>query len=913
MDEIKKTNRITDKTTSRGKKAAVTKSADPSWLEAEDLYLSLIAEALFGYYVIQDYKFCFVNPKLCEIFGYSVEEMLEKEKLLDLVHPDDVEMIKREFLVRIAGEPGTTDIILRSFKKDGSIIYIHAHASLTMYKGRPAIHGNMIDISESISMIARLSESEQKLRLITDHMLDMIAQIDTGARFVYAGTSYKSVLGYDPEEILGKSVVDYVHPADRKRLLVAFEKSETTGQPGKIEIRFRHSDGHYVWLECSGNPIFTNEEFMGGVLACRDISERRETQRALKVSERNLRRQVEYLNTMIDNMNEVFFTYDVDMRVTFANRRAFSLTGYSPEEVIGRNFMEIVVPDEYVRVREKAEQRLTKGTSDSYEVKILSQDGDVWWVRLNSSPLLENGRIVGGMVLAEDITERKKAENDLANEKERLAVTLRSIGDGVITADVEGRVVLINAAAEKLTGWTQSEATGYPINKVLNLIDPHKKNKNSHPLDGLPVDAYVQLPDRKLLARDGIERTVAVSRAPIMDVEGSFIGTVLVFRDITETRKFEQELLKTSKIESLGVLAGGIAHDFNNLLMIILGNITLAKLYNGSDEKLLELLGESEKAALQAKSLTQQLLTFAKGGAPVKKVMSVAGLLRNSSTLALSGSTVMCSHEIPDDLYQVNIDEGQFSQVINNLMINALQAMPEGGSVSIKAKNTTLYPDNMMTLSSGEYVCIAIQDQGVGISKENLQKIFDPYFTTKPTGSGLGLATAYAIVNNHEGKILVSSDIDQGARFEIYLPAVIEESITEPSHAATPVSGRGRVLVVDDDPMILDTVGNMLAALGYQADLVNDDRKGVEKYRKAFKSGKPFAAVIMDLTVPGGMGGKKALQELRKVDSHAKVIVSSGYANDPIMAEYRKWGFDGVVPKPYGITELSRVLQEVLV
>jgi signal transduction histidine kinase/ActR/RegA family two-component response regulator len=389
-------------------------------------------------------------------------------------------------------------------------------------------------------------------------------------------------------------------------------------------------------------------------------------------------------------------------------------------------------------------------------------------------------------------------------------------------------------------------------------------------------------------------------------------ATLNFLSDITARRKMEDELLKIEKLESLGILAGGIAHDFNNILTAVLGNLSVAVLSAGSNDKLLKRLTEAEKACVRAQGLTHQLLTFSKGGAPVKDVVDISKLIVEGCRFALRGSNVGCEFSVPEDLMPVEVDQAQINQVVNNLVINANQAMPQGGTIRLEAKNVIVTPEEALPLEPGQYVRISVKDEGIGIPKDHIPRIFDPYFTTKQTGSGLGLATAYAIVRNHQGLITVESVLGRGATFHVFLP--VSDKTLEHSEPVRerPVPGKGKILLMDDEEAIRDLAREILTLLGYEVVLAKDGQDAVALYNEAKKSGDPFDAVVMDLTIPGGMGGGEAIRILRETDPEIKAIVSSGYSNDPIMAEYEQFGFSGVVAKPYTINQLSEVLSEVI-
>ncbi|MBW2098896.1 MAG: response regulator [Deltaproteobacteria bacterium] len=505
-------------------------------------------------------------------------------------------------------------------------------------------------------------------------------------------------------------------------------------------------------------------------------------------------------------------------------------------------------------------------------------------------------------------------EKKLKENEQLLATTLRSIGDAVITTDVNGSVTFMNPVAESLTGWRQKDAVRRPLKDVFNIIDEHTGEQIEDPVTRVLRDGVaVGLANNTvLIARDGTKRSIDDSGAPIRDGKGNIMGVVLVFRDITEKRRAERELLKADKLESLGVLSGGIAHDFNNILTSILGNISIAKMFAKPGDKIFERLEEAENDCMRARVLTQKILTFSRGGAPIMKTAFISELLRDSASFALSGSNVRCEFSIPDDLWRIEVDEGQIAQAISNLIINASQAMPGGGVINLLAENIVVDEKQGIPLNNGGYVKISVTDHGIGIPKEHFQQIFDPYYTTKRGGSGLGLAIAYSIVKRHNGYIDVKSIPGKETTFSIYLPASPKEALAEKESGEKIRGGKGKILVMDDEKMIRDVVGDMLGILGYEAEFAKDGAEAVELYKKAEQSVRPFDAVIMDLTVPGGMGGKEAVRKLAEIDPEVKAIVSSGYSDDPVMADFRKYGFSNVVAKPYNIKELGDALYEVL-
>ena len=511
--------------------------------------------------------------------------------------------------------------------------------------------------------------------------------------------------------------------------------------------------------------------------------------------------------------------------------------------------------------------------------------------------------------------ERKRYEEDLAAEQELLAVTLRSIREGCVTADNRGRVIMLNPVAEELLGWTQPEAAGRTLGEVLHLVTRRKKEPVN--ADGVLDDPELFSQPMILTSRQGTERLVEASAAPIRNRDDRKLGMVIVLRDVTEKIRIEDERHRAEKLESLGVAAGGIAHDFNNLLTAIIGNLSLALMEAPPSTR--ERLEASKKASLRAQDLAKQLLTFAKGGAPVKRTASMRQLLLDTVRFSLSGGNIRSEFCIPEDLWYADVDEGQISQVITNLTVNAVQAMANGGTLHVGGKNLLVEPGSPATrpphaLKPGRYVRITVRDEGIGMPEEILKKIFDPYFTTKPNGSGLGLATSYSIIKNHGGIIRVESQPGAGTTFTIDLPA--SDRVAVPEEAPAPQKPlprkKGKILVLDDEEVICELVASALAPAGFTVVPTYQAEETVRLYREALEAGEPFDLVIMDLTIPGGMGGREAIRQLKEIDPAVKGIVSSGYGHDPIMNRYAEYGFIGVIAKPYDIAQLERVVSEAI-
>jgi PAS domain S-box-containing protein len=467
----------------------------------------------------------------------------------------------------------------------------------------------------------------------------------------------------------------------------------------------------------------------------------------------------------------------------------------------------------------------------------------------------------------------------------------------------------MNKVAEALTAWSLADAQGKPLTDVFRIVHETTRTVCENPVDQvLRTKSVVELANHPLLiARDGRELIVADSGAPILDDEGNIIGVVLVFRDMTEKQKLLETAQKSQKLESLGVLAGGIAHDFNNMLSGIFGYIDMAKRKN-ANEDVERYLAKALTVFGRAKDLTERLLTFSKGGRPVRKTSRIDRMVRENTGFALSGSNVTCEFSIVANLWPCDVDEGQVGQVIDNIVINAKQAMPSGGVISVAAENLELEEGNYRGLPRGRYVRISVRDEGIGIPKEILPQIFDPFFTTKAKGNGLGLATSYSIVKKHDGMIEVESDVGKGSTFHVILPASQRDVVPVEASPAVGHSGKGAMLVMDDEEFILEILNDWLVSMGYSVIRAHNGEEALEVLKSKQKDADPVMGVILDLTIPGGRGGRETISEIRKRYPDLVVFASSGYSDDPVMSKPADYGFTGSIKKPYRLDDLAGLL-----
>jgi PAS domain S-box-containing protein len=627
------------------------------------------------------------------------------------------------------------------------------------------------------------------------------------------------------------------------------------------------------------------------------------------------------IRSIIENILDGMITVDEQGIICSMNPSAEKMFGCINNEMVGHKFTKLV-PKSYGAEPEPigcAWDDLAKRTGSTTMAVGRTRRHATFPIEISLSEMVvDKQKLFVAMV--RDVTERRRFEQEIAADKESLAVTLRSIEDGVITTDVQGKIIMINNAGENLTGWTSKEAIGQSLKSVYNIaIDlaaqaraqkTGSRNEAQSILLSMPENATLR-------SRHGREHVIEQVASPIRDSKNEVAGVVLVFRDITERQRNEAERRKAETLEQLGLLAGGIAHDFNNLLTAIIGNISLASLLLPPDDEMGTRLNDAKNASMRARDLAQQLLTFARGGAPIKKTASIGKLIQDTVSFSLRGTHSRSEFLFGADLWPAEIDPGQISQVIANLVVNADQAMPNGGTLRVSCDNFSYNSDTTPAITDllpGDYIRIAIRDEGVGIPDDCLKRIFDPYFTTKPKGNGLGLATTYSIIKNHNGLICVESKAHFGSTFTLYLPALRHHEMpAEPPRQMNQViSGTGRILIVDDEEAIRALVEFTLERLGYQVTQAESALEGVEIYRQKLEEGERFDAVILDLTLPGGMGGKEALKKLIEIDPTVNAIVSSGYAMDATMSRYQDFGFRGVIAKPYEAAELGKIVHEVI-
>ena len=884
----------------------------------------------------------FWSDELFRLLGLDPEtEPADFKMFFEMLHPDDKPVLNKAIDETVQLHR-PFNIEYRLILKDGFRRVLHSQAELIHDDTgiQKILRGTVQDITERKGT----EEAKDCLLKAISASTEGIAITDDKDRFIYVNDAHARIFGCIQDELIGKTWRDTVTPELEVLIEAALPKTLHNRAVGTWsgELPALRKDGTILPTEITATSRWDEAgNYLGHICIVRDISERKRAQEALSFSEERYRDLFE--NSPISLWEEDFSELQghfnllrssgiTDFRAYFAdhpeevfkcvglvkiisvNKATLGLYEAPDQSTLLKDLSRVFTAQSFESFREIL-VALAKGTR-TYECEAVNQTltGRKINVLLRWSLLsgtADQGR--HALVSVVDITERKEAEERIRQSEEFIRNMLDTVDEGFIVIDRDFRILTANKAYCDQVGKGSDEIIGRHCYEI-----SHKTNRPCYE-DGeecavrqVFATGQPHAVIHKHMDNDGHLLFVDTKGYPIKDASGTVTSVIETINNITERHLLEEERLKTQKLESIGTLAGGIAHDFNNLLQGIFGYISMAKISLDREEKAFAMLDQAEKALHQSVSLTTQLLTFSKGGKPVKKRISLLPVIEDAAKFALSGSKSNCQLEIERDLWHVDADGGQVGQVIQNVVLNADHAMPEGGIVSVTAKNVLKPDKGHPPLPKGKYVEISVQDSGIGIPEKYLQKIFDPYFTTKEKGSGLGLATSYSIIRNHGGLIDVVSESGKGTTIRIYLPALEAEREFKETHLVSSVVRKGKVLVMDDENMVRTIAGELIKALGHEVDLAEHGEAAIEKYQAAMKSGEPFDIVILDLTVRGGMGGRNTVERLRVIDPGVRAVVSSGYSDDAVVADYEKYGFKARLTKPYNVEDLRDTLHTLL-
>ena len=762
----------------------------------------------------------------------------------------------------------------------------------------------VLKLGIDITDLKKAESQDLKYKIIIDNMTDLVYTCDTKGNLLFVNNVFERLTGRKPEEVFDKPFTHLFTGDDLTKAADLYSRT-LKGEKSTAKITFKDTG---KLCEYKNFPLRDKKGYITGVIGtARDITAQKETEKhTCKLSQ-----AVKQCPVVVIITNKIG-------NIQYVNSQFTRTTGYESYEAIGKNpriLKSGLMPyNFYTRLWSS----ISAGYVWSGRFHNRKKNGELYWEHQSISPVIgENGKIINFVAVKIDDTERVKAENEVRKIAQRFSRTLSLSDDAIISFNDEQQIILFNNGAERIFGYSQSEIIHKPITMLASeaLIAKYSKqieDISSSGIEGKQLESRTYL--LKGVRKNGEKFPAEISVSKFKEDDKMVFTTII--RDITARKKMEEEMCNAQKLEAVGILAGGIAHDFNNILTAVLGYANLSTIFmnSGNKDKALVAISNIERATKQATDLTYQLLTFSNGGSPVKKLSAIASIIKDPAEFALRGADVKCEFTISPDLWSVELDEGQISQVIGNLVINADQAMLNGGIIEISAENINEeQAKNVRGLNARKYVMISITDHGIGIREEIMPKIFDPYFTTKETSSGLGLASAYSIINKHGGLITIKPKQRTGTTFYIYLPASTQAFIKENEETEKkPLAGSGKILVMDNEKEIRDLVAQALSLLGYNAVCAKDSKDTLNLYRNSIETGEPFDVIITDLTIPGDMGGKGVVKKLQEINPKVKTVVNSGYSNDPIMSDYKQYGFKGVITKPFDINSIHAVLQDVI-
>ncbi|MGC2064278.1 MAG: PAS domain-containing protein [Thermodesulfovibrionales bacterium] len=763
------------------------------------------------------------------------------------------------------------------------------------------------DVTERKKAEQAIILAKEEWEMTFDASADPIMIIGTDYHIKRLNKAMAEMIGCSVEDAVGKLCYEQVHNITEHMQACPHAKLLEDQQTYTEEIYEPLLD---KYLLVTVSPLFdSGGSLYGSVHYAKDITDRKQAEIALRSSE-------SMLQAIIDAEPECVKLLDADGRVLMMNQAGLAMIEADSLEQVKGQIVCPLITSEYRQSFVELIDRVFRGESGTLEFEVVARKGGHLWLETHAVPFRnDKEEIIALLGVTRNITERKHAQEALRQSEEFLRNTLDNVDEGFLVVDRDLTIQLANKTYSKWVGLSIGDIIGSKCYEITHKVfTPCYETGVACAVRAAFDTGMPQRTVHDHTDEDGKKMYIEIKTFPVRDASGQVTFVIETLSNITEKYLLEEERVKTQKLAAIGTLAGGIAHDFNNLLQGIFGYISVAKMSIDQKEKSLAMLEQAEEALHLSVNLTTQLLTFSKGGKPLKKLIRIGAAVENAVKFSLSGSHTNYTMDIPADLRSVEADAGQVAQVIQNIVLNANDAMAGSGTVHVSLANVDIAKDSIVSLpNGGQFVCLVIQDSGIGIPEQNLPRIFDPYFTTKQKGSGLGLATSYSIIKNHGGMIEVKSELNKGTTFTIYLPAsgsAEMEAATATSHAVGTM--KGRILLMDDEDLVRKVAQAMVTALGHDVVSAEDGKKAVELFRRAREAGTPFDLVILDLTVKGGMGGEEAIRKIREIDPDVTAVVSSGYADSPVVADYRTYGFSAVLNKPYTIDAINDMLESLL-
>ena len=858
----------------------------------------------------KDFRHIYINPIYSRYTGIEPSQLIGKtiEDTVALFPGLKSEIVKWEKMIEEVKNTGVSKNFTYLFDGKNKKYYFQTYLAreFDLENRNYSVIATMRDITKEKDNESQVVENELRFRTITEKLPFIpVIGLDKDRKIIFWNDASVKSYGLKKEQAIGSLVEDIIIiPEDKKSFIKSFDKwinsneqiqSEETVRKGIKNSKIRVFAQYLKVLNINEEPELYILDL--------DLSRFDKSSDQTGIDR-------ETLISLFNNIDEIVYIADPETNeILFINK--FGSDHMADESVNNKCYQALRMNTDPCAFHGKKKKNPPLGKTERWE-HFDPETNCYYLITDKIIPWKDNKKVKFTIIM--DITPYKNLEMSLITEKNKLYSALESFGEGIITTDQVGKITLLNKAAEEITGWEANKVEGKKLEEILVVIDEKTGAPSDKSVQELIETNTMLVGEENLLivSKDGAKKVISINGAPINNEEGSIIGDIIVFRDVTTRKRKEDELIKSQKLESLGTLAAGIAYDFNNLLSTLFGYIEMAMVFHNSKEKVSQYLSRALGIYDRATNLTDKLITFSRRGIPDKKSVDIFELLEDTAQFSLGGSKVRYSLELPEDIWLCDIDRTQIQQVFSNILLNSLQAMPDGGLITIKGENVPVSDAPEWSGKASNYVKITVIDEGTGIPESYLERIFDPFFTTKQQGSGLGLATAYSIINKHQGSIDVSSVPGQGTTVEVLLPASQSAIHDLDSEEEIIEKYESKILIMDDDPIISDTIKEALLDLGYTVMNCSNGSKALLIYEEEYLKGEPFDLVIFDLTVPGELGGLETLQILREKYPNIIALASSGYLDNPVMTDPQKFGFCDKIEKPYNIDDFIIMVHKAL-